>query len=62
MEELKEKANKSERHKIGKESQYDKMIYTWTDLDVRKQQIAQKNNLNYLLFYNIDELKKWLKV
>lgn len=57
---LKEKANKSERHKMGKESQYDKIIYVWTDLDVKKRNIAKENNLNYIEFWTVDELKKWL--
>ena len=61
LEELKEKANKSERHKIGKESQYDRIIYVWTDLDIRKFNIPKENNLNYKAFYNINNLAEWLK-
>lgn len=30
---------------------YKSAIYTWTDLDVRKQKIAKENNLNYLVIY-----------
>lgn len=30
---------------------YKNAIYTWTDLDVRKQEIAKKNNLNYQTIY-----------
>ena len=30
---------------------YKNAIYTWTDLDVRKQQIARDNNLNYISLY-----------
>lgn len=30
---------------------YKNAIYTWTDLDVRKQQIAKENNLNYITIY-----------
>ena len=30
---------------------YKNAIYTWTDLDVRKQQIAKENNLNYKAIY-----------
>jgi hypothetical protein len=29
------------------------MIYTWTDLDVRKLEIAKANNLKYLVFYKM---------
>lgn len=31
---------------------YKNAIYTWTDLDVRKAEIAKKNNLNYIVIYN----------
>jgi len=39
---------------------YNNAIKTWTIRDVEKYNIAKKNNLNYLLFYNIDELKNWI--
>lgn len=36
----------------SKDSKYYKnAIYTWTDLDVRKQKIAKENNLNYKVIY-----------
>lgn len=31
---------------------YKKMIYTWTELDLRKRQKALDNNLNYVVFWN----------
>ncbi|MBR6907906.1 hypothetical protein IKN40_05465, partial [bacterium] len=43
---------------------YDNAIYTWTNLDIRKRNIAKKNNLNYLeIFSNnlnicIEKIKK----
>lgn len=58
---LKEKSISSKRHKDGKKSQYDMMIYTWTDLDVRKRNIAKENNLNYIEFWNIKEVETWLE-
>lgn len=57
---LKEKANNSNAHKNGKKSQYDNIIYTWTILDVKKRNIAQQNNLNYIEFWNINEIKEWI--
>jgi len=39
---------------------YNNAINTWTIRDPEKYNIAKKNNLNYLLFYNIDNLKEWL--
>lgn len=35
---------------------YEKSIYTWTDLDVQKREIAKKNNLNYVIYYTEEEL------
>ena len=34
---------------------------TWVDLDVRKRNIAKQNNLNWLEFFSIQELKDWLE-
>lgn len=39
---------------------YNNAINTWSILDVKKFNIAKKNNLNYLVFWNINELKKWI--
>ena len=36
------------------------MLYTWTIRDVNKRNIAKQNNLNYIEFWNINELKEWL--
>lgn len=60
LNELKDKAYNSIRHKNGKKSQYDMIIYTWTDLDVRKRKIAKENNINFMEFYSIDSLKQYL--
>lgn len=35
---------------------YLRAIHTWTDLDVRKQTIAQNNHLNYICFYTEKQL------
>lgn len=40
-------------------NQYGIMIYTWTDLDVRKRQCAKDNNLSWLAFYLYDDFYKW---
>jgi len=37
------------------------MIYTWTDLDVRKLETFKKNNLNYKIFYTEKEFNKWFQ-
>ena len=36
------------------------IIYTWTILDLKKRNIAQQNNLNYIEFWNINEVKEWI--
>lgn len=38
---------------------YDNAIYTWTIRDVNKQNIADKNKLNYKVFYNFDDFVEW---
>ena len=42
-------------------NQYGRMLYTWTDLDVRKRQCAKDNNLNWIAFYTYEEFLQWLK-
>ena len=39
---------------------YNNAINTWTIRDVNKRNIAKQNNLNYIEFWNINELKNWL--
>lgn len=39
---------------------YNNAIKTWTSYDVEKYNIAKQNNLNYLIFWNLNELKEWL--
>ena len=38
---------------------YNKAIYVWTELDVKKRNILKSNNLNGIIFYNMDEFNKW---
>jgi len=39
---------------------YNNAIYTWTNLDIRKFNIMKENNLNYIIFYKLNELINWL--
>ena len=49
-----------EKEKLNnKKSFYSQAIYTWTNLDVRKREIAIKNNLNYYVFYNKEQFMNW---
>ena len=41
---------------------YNYTIYVWTNLDIKKYNIAKENKLNYLVFYNMNELKEWLNI
>lgn len=40
---------------------YQQAIYTWTELDVKKQKTAKENNLNYLCFYNKKQFLDWFE-
>ena len=39
----------------------DKWWHTWVDRDPNKRKIAKENNLNYIEFWNINELKAYIK-
>ena len=49
-----------EKWKAKNTKYYDNAINTWTIRDVKKINTFIKNNLNFKLFYNINELKNWL--
>ena len=51
LEQMKEKAKTSKFYKNA--------IKIWTERDVNKFECAKKNNLNYLVFYNIKEFKDY---
>ena len=60
--ELLNQKSKQRKQITGKnKSRYDAVIYTWSDLDVRKRIIAKQNNLNYIEFWNINELKNLIQ-
>lgn len=41
---------------------YKTALYVWTELDIKKFQTAIKNNLNYIVSYNIEEMNKLMKL
>jgi hypothetical protein len=45
--------------KIKNSEYYKNAITTWTIRDINKYNIAKKNNLNYLIFYSLEEFNKW---
>lgn len=38
---------------------YRNAIYVWTELDVKKRQLARKNELNWIEFFNMDQFNEW---
>ena len=50
-----------EKWKTKNTKYYKGAIYTWTIRDVNKRNIAKQNNLNYIEFWNNNELKKWIE-
>jgi hypothetical protein len=41
---------------------YDAVIYNWSIRDVNKRNTAKLAGINYIEFWNIDELKKWINL
>ena len=39
---------------------YNNAIQTWTVRDVNKRNTVKENKLNYIEFWNIDDLKTWM--
>lgn len=48
------------QEKAKKSKYFQNAIYTWTDLDVRKLETFKRNNLNYKIFWNIEEVKNFI--
>lgn len=61
LENLKQLTEHSKRHDLGKKSQYDNIIYTWTDLDVRKRRLASENNINFIELWSLDDAYDWIE-
>jgi endogenous inhibitor of DNA gyrase (YacG/DUF329 family) len=51
---------KLEQWKLKNTKYYNNAIYTWTDLDIRKRNIAKENKLNYKEFFSILKLKQYI--
>ena len=52
--------NRLESMKAKHSKYYDNAIDTWTIRDMNKRKIAKDNNLNYVVFWTLDELKEFL--
>ena len=51
---------KNNNHQHPGNNLYNSTIETWTIYDPLKRKTAKDNNLNYLEFFSVDELKTWL--
>jgi len=51
---------KNNNHQHPGNNLFNSTIQTWTIYDPLKRQTAKDNNLNYLEFFSVDELKIWL--
>lgn len=47
--------------KSKKGEYYDKVLYTWTELDPLKRKIAKELGYKYVEIFNLDEFLKWYK-
>lgn len=56
----KEDINKLNYWKDKNTKFFNNAIETWTIRDINKRNIAKENNLNWIEFFNINELKEWL--
>lgn len=56
-----EKSNKIKQKTKKPKTRYDQRIYVWTDLDVRKRNIAKQNNLNFIEFWDIESFNKFIE-
>ena len=56
LNELINKSNKIKESRSCSKTQYDMIIYTWTDLDVRKRHTAKENNLKFIEIWSLNEL------
>lgn len=61
LNDLKERSKKLKEQDKRVKNRYDYSIYTWTDLDIRKRNTVKENNLNFIEFWNINEVKEWLQ-
>ena len=55
------KKSKETNFKQNKKDAYKNAIYIWTIDDPRKLQTFKQNNLNYKIFYNLDEFLDWFE-
>ena len=56
LDELNNKSNRIKESRSCSKTQYDMIIYTWTDLDVRKRHTAKENNLKFIEIWSLNEL------
>lgn len=60
--ELKKLIKLDNNHKNPGKNLYSRKINGWTIYDVKKRNIAKQNNLNYIEFWSIQDLQKWIEI
>ena len=48
--------------KSKKSKYYKNAIKTWAETDILKLETAKKNNLNYLVLWNMEDFNRWYNV
>ena len=61
LEKFKQRSLEIKKNTCRLKTRYDALIETWTIRDVKKRNIAKENNLNYLEFFSILDLKMWIE-
>jgi hypothetical protein len=62
IETLKQKAERRHKETNKSISRYDLELETWTIRDVNKRNLVKQNNLNFIEFWNINELKNYINM
>lgn len=50
-----------ESWKAKNKKYYDVAVYVWTVNDIRKFEAVERNKLNYVAVYNMNELDEWIR-
>lgn len=61
VERLKEIISKNKRHLEGKKCQLENVLETWTVRDTLKRKTTKENNLNYIEFWNLKEVRQYIE-
>ena len=57
---MKSKAIEKRKKEPAKKNLYENVISVWTKKDPVKRKTAIENKINYIVFWNLDDAKKWV--